>query len=96
MNLDLGSESKLTDSSNKSITTAQKVIGAIKNIVQVVSIFVAVIMLVILATKYMISSVADRAEIKKHAVVYAIGALIIFSINGIIGIIQFFSSRIQY
>lgn len=83
-------------SNNKSISTAKNVLGAVRNIVQIVSMFVAVIMLMFIAIKYMVSSVAERAEIKKHAVVYVVGALIVFGVNGIITIIQQFSLNIKY
>lgn len=88
-------ESKTKKDTN-SVTTAKKVMGATRAIIQVVSISVAVCMLIILAIKYMVSSVSERAEIKKHAVVYVIGAIIIFAVNGIIGIIQQFSTNIKY
>ncbi len=88
-------ESK-TKSDTDSVNTAKNVIGATIAIVQVVSITVAVVMLTILAVKYMVSSVSERAEIKKHAVVYVIGAIIIFAVNGIIRIIQKFSTNIKY
>ena len=91
-----GASGKLDDSNNKTIKTTQKIFGAVKNIVQVVSLFIAVIMLLFVTIKYMVSSVSERAEIKKHAVVYVIGALIIFSVNGIITIIQKFSTNIEY
>lgn len=91
-----GSKKQFNDPNNKSITTTQNVLGAIVSIAQMISITVALVMLVVLATKYMISSVSERAEIKKHAVIYVIGALLIFSVNGIIAIIQQFSLNIKY
>lgn len=91
-----GAKVKYTDKNNKSISTTQNILGATVGIVQIISITVAVVMLIILAIKYMISSVSERAEIKKHAVVYVVGALLIFSVNGIIEIIQRFSSNIEY
>lgn len=93
---EIGAKDKFTDTKNKSISTTQNALGAIVGIVQTISITVAVVMLMILAIKYIMSSVQERAEIKKHAVVYVIGALLIFSVNGIIEIIQLFSSNIYY
>ncbi|MBP3597078.1 MAG: hypothetical protein J6J60_06750 [Clostridia bacterium] len=91
-----GAEGKITDENNKSIITTKNILGAILSIVQIISISVAMIMLIILSIKYMVSSVEERAQIKKHAVVYAIGAIIVFGVNGIIEIIQAFSSNIKY
>ena len=67
---------------------------AVLNIIQVIGISVAVIMLMVLAIKYMVSSVADRAEIKKHAVVYVVGAILMFGASGIVEIIKVFSKNI--
>lgn len=64
-------------------------------IIQVIGISVAVIMLIALAIKYMVSSVSDRAEIKKHAVVYVVGALLLFGASGIVEIIKTFSKNIR-
>ena len=44
-------------------------------------------MLIVLAMKYMMSAPGERADIKKHAVVYVVGA--------VVGIIQKFSDNIN-
>ena len=59
-------------------------------IVQVVAVGMAAIMLVFLAIKYMTSSVNEKAEIKKHAVVYVVGAIIAFAASGILEIFKDF------
>ena len=62
-------------------TGASEAVGnmanAILSVVQVVGIAVAVIMLIVLAIKYIAAAPSDKAEIKKHAVVYVLGAFII-------------------
>ena len=35
----------------------------------------------------MISSPGDRADIKKHAVAYVIGAFVLFGVTGILGVL---------
>ena len=55
---------------------------------QVIAVGVAVIMLVVLAMKYMLSAPGDRATVKKHAVVYIVGAVIMFSASAILEIIK--------
>lgn len=67
---------------------AQKILG----IVQVVAVSVAVIMLIVLAIKYISSAPNDKAEIKKHAVIYVVGAILLFGAAGILGLIQQFAT----
>ena len=65
---------------------------SIFSIVQVVGSAVAIIMLVVLAIKYMSAAPGDKAEIKKHAVVYVTGAIVLFGSAGILSIIEQFAS----
>ena len=86
---------KATATGDGSLTTpTQKVMKAIITIARTVATGVAVIMLVVLAMKYMISAPGDRAEIKKHAVVYVIGAVVLFASSGILSIILKFAKNI--
>ena len=80
----------------KSETTAlsnrtQTVMGQALNIVQIVGMGVAVIMLIVLAIKYISAAPGDKAEIKKHAVVYIVGAVVLFGAAGLLEIIQKFA-----
>ncbi len=68
----------------------RNVIGAVLNIVRIIGAAVAISMLMIIACKYIIASAGDRADIKKYAVNYIIGALILFGASGILTIIQNF------
>ena len=52
-------------------------------------------MLIVLAIKYIVSSPEDKAEIKKHAVVYVVGAIFIFAASSIIELLKLLSSNIQ-
>ena len=76
------------------ITTTENIAGSVITIVKVISASVALIMLIILGIKYMSSAPGDKAEIKKHAVVYVVGAVIMFSVTGILTIIQNFADGI--
>ena len=60
-------------------------------VVKVIGVAVAIIMLLVIAIKYMTSAPGDKAEIKKHAVVYVVGAVILFAAAGILTIIQQFA-----
>ena len=62
--------------------------GTFITVFQVVGVGVALIMLIVLAMKYMLASASDKADIKKHAIVYIVGAMILFSASGILGIIN--------
>lgn len=72
------------------VTMGNKFLG----IAQIIGTGVATIMLVVLAIKYMVSSVSDKAEIKKHAAVYIVGAICIYAGVGIIQIIKTFMEGI--
>ena len=76
-------------------TTTQGIAGSVLAVAQVIGVAVAVIMLIVLAIKYMTSAPNDRAEIKKHAVVYIVGAVVLFAASGILGIIRGFANPIN-
>ena len=68
-----------------------EVMNTILGIVQVVGIALAVIMLIVLAIKYISSAPNDKAEIKKHAVVYVVGAVLLFASAGVIELLKNFA-----
>ena len=90
-NLGMFDTVKDTSGASDSVT---KVIGAIINIVQIVGTGVAIIMLVVLAIKYISAAPGDKADIKKHAVVYIVGAVVLFAATGILQIVKNFSQNI--
>ena len=71
------------------------VLDNILAIVQVVGIGLAVIMLIVLAIKYISSAPNDKAEIKKHAVVYVVGAILLFASAGVIGLLRSFADLLK-
>lgn len=75
----------------KSFTTIS---GAIITIARIVCMGVAITMLVLVAIKYMMAAPGEKADIKKHAVVYVVGAIVMFASTGILGIIQKFAAGI--
>lgn len=75
--------------------SSQNIIGALINIVQIIGTGVAIIMLIVLAIKYISAAPGDKADIKKHAVVYVVGAIVLFAATGILQIIKSFSKNIQ-
>ena len=78
-----------SDASDSFENAASMILG----VVQVVAIAVAIIMLIVLAIKYISSAPNEKAEIKKHAVIYIVGAVILFGASGILQLIKTFSSE---
>ena len=72
-----------------------RIVGSILTIVKVVGCGVAVIMLIVLAIKYISAAPGDKADIKKHAVVYVVGAVVLFAASGILQIVKNFASNVQ-
>ena len=70
---------------------ATNIIGIIINVAQVIGVGVAIIMLIVLAIKYIAASPEGKAEIKKNATIYIVGAVILFAASGILGIIRRFA-----
>lgn len=68
--------------------------GTIITIIRVAAVAIAIVMLLVIAMRYMISAPGDRADIKKHAVAYVVGAFILFGVSGILTILSQFSSQI--
>lgn len=70
--------------------SGNQILGPIK----VIGIFVAVTMIMIVGIKYMLSSTEEKAEYKKTAILYLLGALLIFASTQIVGFISKFASDI--
>lgn len=76
-------------------SSVNRIVGSILTIVQVVGCGVAVIMLIVLAIKYISAAPGDKADIKKHAVVYVVGAVVLFAASGILQIVKNFAKNVQ-
>ena len=85
---DLRKQTTDGDASNAAVDRIRTTSQSVVTIAQVIGVGIAVIMLVVLAMKYMVSAPNERAEIKKHAVVYIIGAVVLFASVGILEIIK--------
>ena len=62
---------------------------------RIICVSIAIVILLVIAMKYMTSAPGDRADIKKHAVHYIISALILFGVTGILTIISNFAAVIR-
>lgn len=68
-------------------------LGQALYVVQVIGAGIAVIMLICLGIKFMVSSPSERAELKKHIVIYVLGAVLMFGASGISALIRGFVQR---
>ena len=79
--------------SGTTYTKFNSVLNTILGIAQVIGVAVAIIMLIVLAIKYISSAPNDKAEIKKHAVMYIVGAIVLFGASGLLQIIKNFANE---
>lgn len=75
--------------------SAKTIVGAIISVMRIVATGIALIMIIAVAVKYMSAAPGDRADIKKHAVPFVIGAIVLFASSGILSILQQFASNIN-
>ena len=68
-----------------------KIIG----IIQGIAIAAAVILLIILAIKYVSAAPSEKADVKKSAAIYIVGAVLLFGATGILGIINNFATEVN-
>ena len=74
--------------------TVRENANKIIRIVQIIATAVAVIMLIWLGVKYMSAAPSERADIKKSAIIYIVGAVLLFGTTGILQIIQTFAGNL--
>lgn len=80
-------ENPTAEGTEKVTNLVNSTAGAAVSVIRIVAASIAVIMLLVIAMRYMISSPGDRADIKKHAVAYVIGAFVLFGVTGILGVL---------
>lgn len=87
-----------SDSYSDSTGTVEKVnsvTGTVITVIRVVGICVAIVLLLTIAMKYMTAAPGDKADIKKSAIQYVVGAIVLFGVVGILGIISKFATVIK-
>ena len=67
-----------------------KIVSTVLRLVRIAGVGVAVAVLMHISVKYIIASAGDRADIKKYAWNYVVGALVLFGASGIVSIAQKF------
>lgn len=74
---------------NSSAATTTKNFGkTIIGAIQIIGVGIAVIMLLYIAIKYMMAAPSEKADFKKTAVNYVIGAVILFAAMAILELVQ--------
>ena len=68
--------------------------GKIVGVVQVVGTAVAVITLIIIGVKYMVSSPNDKAEMKSKMIPFVIGAVILFGASNLLSLVVNFVKEV--
>lgn len=81
----------------KGYESIKNILSAVLGIVRTAGTAIAIVILMTIAAKYIMASAGDRADIKKYAVNYVIGAIILFGTSGILGVVQkFVKASVQY
>lgn len=75
-------------------TAVDKVGTTVITIIRVVAVTIAIVMLLAISMRYMTAAPGERADIKKHAIAYVVGAFILFGVTGILTILTDFASKI--
>lgn len=87
-------ENKWNDTTGAS-ESVNSIVSTIITIVRIIGMAVALIMLLVVAMKYMSAAPGEKAEIKKSAIVYVVGAIVLFAVTGILGLINQFATAVK-
>ena len=72
---------------------AQKTMGTAINVIRIVATGVSVVMLSYVGIKYMMAAPSEKAEFKKSATIFIVGAILIFAAGNILTIITNFTTN---
>lgn len=75
--------------------TATNIVATVISSIRIIGVCFAVVMLLTVAMKYMSAAPGDKADIKKSAVAYVVGAIVLFAVTGILTIIEQFAVVIK-
>ena len=73
----------------------QRYLIVVLSIAQIICVGSAIIMLIVLAIKCISAVLLGKAEIKKHMVVYVVGAIVLFAASSILEIIKRFAGMVK-
>lgn len=77
------------------VTRTEKFGNGIIGVIQIIGVAAGVIMLMTLGVRYMMAAPSEKADIKKTAMIYILGATLMFGASGILGIIRTFALEIK-
>lgn len=80
---------------NGGANDVQNIAGKVIYIIQIIAFTAGVIMLVFLGIKFVTAAPEGKAEVKKSAVIYVVGAILLFAAGGILEIVQNISTEIK-
>lgn len=83
----------VTNSSVTGSDTVIQIVASVLDVVRTIGAAVAVVILLVISGKYLMASAGDRADIKKYAFNYVVGAIILMSASGILSIIKEFVTK---
>ena len=72
-------------------SAVSNIVGSLITVIQIIAFGAAVIMLMFLGIKYISASPDGKAEIKKSATQYVVGAVILFAATGILQVVKSFA-----
>jgi len=76
------------DVTYKEIKGFKKSIGTVLGVVRIVGMVIAIVMLAVIGSKYMMAAPSDRADLKKYIPRYVIGAMVLFSASAIVTVVR--------
>ena len=71
----------------------QNIMGTLINVMRIVGTGVAIIMITYVAIKYMSAAPEEKAEFKKSATAFIVGAVVLFASTNILSIIADFATK---
>lgn len=74
-------------------TVAQRAMGTAINIIRIVGTGTSIVMLTYMGIKYMMAAPSEKADFKKSAGIFVLGAVLIFAATNILGIIADFADK---
>ncbi len=72
----------------------ENIAGNVIYVIQVIAFAAGVIMLMFLGIKFVTASPEGKAEIKKSAVIYLVGAVLLFAAGGVLSLVRTLASNV--
>ena len=82
-----GNDAEPSDDVSDVIGSTRTIIGAGVGVIRIIGTGVALIMITVIAIKYLMAAPGDRADLKKSSIQYVIGAVIVFASTNLLDIL---------